>query len=158
MTKNLNKIENLTILIIAVFGIFISIFDIFGLLDLPKVQEKTSQIVLLLISILLGYVATFQQSRLSRIEKIVLSIEGKQIQNNINQFNEFEKLIDPTFKKIFLDKISESFHFIKTLIGSKSIVINDLSRFRFYYKSIIEENPKKIFLLQVYLLRIMFGT
>ena len=138
----LKNIENVTILVIALCGIVISVFDIFGLLDISIIKEKTPQILLLLLSILLGYIIQFQRKK---IEEKLKDVQERQIQNGVNHFTNYENQINPLFKKIFSDKISESFHFIRDLINSRVITINDLSRFRYYYKLIIEENPKKLF-------------
>lgn len=133
------------IYIIWALSVKVAIADMYGLLGKYSIKERIPHFTLILLAMLMGYIVQVQRIKIESVDDHLRVIQKRQIENGFEKFASLENEIDPLFQKIFDDKISESFQLIRELIKSKSIVTNDLSRFKHYYKLIIEANPEKEF-------------
>jgi hypothetical protein len=135
--------ENIVAIAAALFGIVISVLDMFDLLEQMPIRDKLPQIGLLATSLVLGFLVVERMGQLKRLTRDVQAIQDCLLHARKNwQIDHMH----PLLAEVFGDRIQGLSETVDQAVLHGQIVLNDVNDFRQSYGCMLEKLPRAHFL------------
>lgn len=139
------KIEKYTIIIISALAGLLALLDLFDLLGhIPWLGSRITNIVLLLVSSLLGLSVTISD-RLESIQGLLEKLNIQYQSDTLEKLKFLQKQLDPNLEIVFGEHVLNLISGVESAVKSKQIKLHDVDLFRYFYRKTLEKYPKAIF-------------
>lgn len=146
MKRTTKPIELYVLYVAAGLSGFISLLDLFGLLDgIPWLAARVPTITLLLVSILLGYLTSGIVNKLDNLQSYLLALQSYVQSETTAQILSLRKQVDPNLEAVFGEQISNLLASVERALKERSIQLEDVDLFRYFYKRTLEQYPRATF-------------
>ena len=140
--KNVD-LEYYTLISVAIMVIIVTIAHMIGVLEIEKIQKSIPQCTIVLLCFFSGFIAIEIRKRFSELSKSVEIIKSALTERNLNQIKLIKNDIDDTLLKIFSDKFNEIETFYHDAILKKTVSIDEIERYVYYYAIAMKNSHSK---------------
>jgi len=141
------SIEEYVFYVAAGLSGLVSLLDLLGLLNaIPWLAAHIPTLTLLLVSVLLGYIASGVVSKLDILESSLLNLRSYIHQETTEKIASLRSQLDPNLDIIFGEHISDLLASIEHAVKRRTFEFHDIDLFRYFYKRTLEAYPRATFL------------
>jgi hypothetical protein len=145
---NMKKsIETYFLFFVAAISGLVSLLDFFDLLNaVPWLADRIPTLTLLLVSGLLGYLASEVAGKLDDVRIAVHDLRSLSQQETSERILSLRKQIDPNLEVVFGEHISDLLANVERTLKERTIQLHDVDLFRYFYKRTLERYSRATFL------------